>query len=192
MTFSSTVILLFACLALVSGCRSSVRSVGTIASSSETPALPPLATVPFVDLDRYMGDWYIIANIPYFEEEGRVAGMERYTRREDGKIDHTCMFQMESFDARVKEWHAVAEVTNTTTNAEWNVQFFWPFKLEYRIIDLAPDYSWAAVGHPSRKYFWVLARTRALDESTYQGVLDRAAAQGFDLSEVTLVAQPPA
>jgi apolipoprotein D and lipocalin family protein len=174
-------------LGALAGCRS---PAGQGPAQPAATDLPPLRTVARVDLPRYMGDWYVIANIPYFAEEGKVATIERYTLRPDGKIDNTFIFRKESFDAKEQQWHAVAEVTNPSTNAEWQVQFFWPFKVEYRVMDLAPDYSWAAVGHPSRKYFWVLARTPTLDPATYQGILDRAAAQGYDLSEVTKVPQP--
>ncbi|WP_438481574.1 lipocalin family protein [Oleiharenicola lentus] len=183
----SLTILFLVCATLFTGCQS--RTSGN-SDKQAAENLPPLKTVAHVDLPRYMGDWYVIANIPYFAEEGKVASIERYELRPDGKIENTFIFKKDSFDAKEKEWNAVAEITNTTTNAEWNIQFFWPFKVEYRIIDLAPDYSWAAIGHPSRKYFWVIARARTLDEKTYQGILARAAAQGFNISEVTKVPQP--
>lgn len=176
---------------LIAAAMAGCRSLSNHPPAAKTPDnLPPLRTVERVDLPRYMGDWYVIANIPYFAEEGKVATIERYTLRPDGKIDNTYLFRKESFDAKEQQWHAVAEVTNATTNAEWNVQFFWPFKLEYRVIDLAPDYRWAVVGHPSRKYLWVLSRTPTLDPTIYQGILNRTAAQGYDLSQVTLVPQP--
>jgi apolipoprotein D and lipocalin family protein len=62
------------------------------------------------------------------------------------------------------------------------VQFFWPFKGKYWIIDLADDYSYAVVGHPNRKYLWILSRTPVMDATVYQQVLNRIAAKGFDLS----------
>jgi apolipoprotein D and lipocalin family protein len=169
-------------LAIFTGCSST--------ASKPKSDLPPLKTVSNVDLPRYMGDWYVIANIPYFAEEGKVATIERYELLPNGKIENTFIFRKDNFDTKEKEWHATAEVTNVATNAEWKVQFFWPFKLEYRVIDLAPDYTWAAVAHPSREYFWILSRTRTLPDATYKGILDRAAAQGIDVTQVTKVPQP--
>ncbi len=161
-----------------------------LAGLSSAASLPPLQTVPHVELDRYMGDWYVIANIPYFAEKDKVATIERYELGPNGKIANTCIFRKKLFTAPEKQWRATATVVNQTTNAEWRVQFFWPVKLPYLVIDLDPDYRWAVVGHPSRHYLWILARERALSDTVYQGILERAAAQGYDTSDIVKVPQP--
>ena len=66
------------------------------ASSSK---LPPLRTVPFVDLERYTGRWYVIANIPYFLERGKVASYDTYARRPDGTFTNDFTFRRGTFDA---------------------------------------------------------------------------------------------
>lgn len=152
---------------------------------------PPLRTVPYVDLDRYLGDWHVIANIPYFLENGKVATLDRYARRPDGRLDNIFIFRRDSFDAPQEQWNGVAWVHDTTTNAEWRVQFIWPVRLTYLIIELDPDYRWAVVGHPSRNYLWVLARDRALPDDVYADILRRIAAQGYDPTKVAKVPQPP-
>ncbi len=150
----------------------------------------PLPTVSHVDLTRFPGDWYVIAHIPYWLEEGKVATYDRYRLREDGLMDNEFWFRRGSFDAPEEVWKGIAWVHDKSTNAEWRVQFIWPFSIAYLIIDLDPDYRWAVVGHPSRDYFWILARDRHIPESTYDGILIRAAAKGYDVDRIAKVPQP--
>lgn len=151
---------------------------------------PALVTVPQVDLDRYLGTWYVIANIPYFLENGKVATADRYARRPDGRFENVYVFRRGSFDTPEEEWHGVAWLPDAKDPTRWKVQFLWPFAADYLIIDLDTDYRWAVVGHPSRDYLWVLARERHLDAAIYQGILDRAKAQGYDPARIQPVPQP--
>jgi apolipoprotein D and lipocalin family protein len=64
------------------------------------------------------------------------------------------------------------------------VQFFWPFRGDYWIIDLAEDYGYAVVGAPDRKYLWILSRTPQMDPVLYQNIVDRVAQKGFDISKL--------
>jgi apolipoprotein D and lipocalin family protein len=150
-----------------------------------------LKPVPRVDLPRFMGRWYVIAHIPYSLERGKVATYDEYTLRPDGRIDNVFGFRKGSFDAPEQTWRGIAWVVDPVTNAEWRVQFLWPLRAAYVVTDLDPAYRWAVVGHPSRRYLWVLARDRALPEKQYQALLARAATQGFDTGAVRKVPQPP-
>jgi len=105
-------------------------------------------------------------------------------------MDNIFLFRRGSFAAPEESWKGVAWVHNTVTNAEWRVQFVWPVRLTYLVIDLDPDYRWAVVGHPSRNYLWILARGRSLPLDTYAGILRRAAAQGYDPAKIAKVPQP--
>ncbi len=163
---------------------------GCLLTGCATTARPPLKTVARVDLDRYLGDWYVIANIPYLLENGKVATLDRYARRPDGKMDNIFIFRKGSFDAPEQQWRGISWVHNRETNAEWRVQFIWPFRVPYLVIDLDPDYRWAVIGHPSRNYLWVLARGRSLPDDVFAGILGRAADQGYDVSRVAKVPQP--
>lgn len=169
-----------AAVALLAGC-----------STASTNTMPPLRTVSQVDLPRFMGTWYVIAHIPYSLERGKVATYDRYEMRPDGRITTIYGFRRGSFDAPERQWRGVSWVVNEETNAEWRVQFLWPFRLPFLIVDLdKEDYAWSAIGHPSRNYFWVLARERSLPEDVYRAILERAAAQGYDISRVAKVPQP--
>ena len=159
-------------------------------SGCTTMTNPPLRTVPHVDLDRYSGRWYVIANIPYFLEKGKVASYDTYAKRPDGKLDNIFTFRKGGFEAPEKSWHGTAEVTNTVTNAEWKVGFIWPVTSTYLVLELDPDYRWAVVGTPGRGLLWILARERHLSTADYEHILGLIGKQGYDRTKIVPVPQP--
>ena len=82
-----------------------------------------------------------------------------------------------------------AFVVENSGNAKLKVQFFWPFRAKYWIIDLADDYSYAVIGHPDRKYLWILSRTSTMDEIIYQQIISRIKEKGFDISKIKITNQ---
>lgn len=168
-----------------------LTAVAVIGLSTGCSAMSePLKTVSHVDLPRYMGDWYVIANIPYFAEKNCFDSIESYALRPDGDIDNWFTCRKGSFSAPMKrKATAVITVKDKETNAYWSVHFFKIIAIKYLIIDLDPDYQWAVVGHPSRNYGWVLARSKTLPDATYQGIMDRLKAQGYDITRFAKVPQ---
>jgi len=155
-----------------------------------TSVKEPLRTVSHVDLPRYMGDWYVIANIPYFAEKDCYDSIESYALRPDGDIDNWFTCRKKSFDAPMKRLaNAKATVTDTNTNAEWRVGVFKVISVKYMVLDLDPNYQWVVVGHPSRKYGWIMARSKVLADPIYSGILQRLAAQGYDTGKFQKVPQ---
>jgi apolipoprotein D and lipocalin family protein len=150
----------------------------------------PLKPVPHVDLPRYMGDWYVIANIPYFGEKNCVGSIESYALRADGDIDNAFSCRKKSLDAPLERvTNARVKVHDKFTNAEWRVRFFKVLSVKYLVLDLDPEYQWVAVSHPSRRYGWVFSRSETLPEETYKAILSRLAAQGYDITRFAKVAQ---
>lgn len=148
----------------------------------------PLRSVEHVDLPRYMGDWFVVANIPYFAEKDCHDSVESYALRPDGGIDNRFACREDSFDAPMtQKLSTVASVYDKRTNAEWRVPFFKVLRIQYFVIDLDPEYQWAVIGHPSRRYGWVLSRTRTLPQPTYAGILERLRSQGYDTSQFVIV-----
>ena len=156
-----------------------------------------LKTVPYVDLERYMGDWNVIANIPNFIEKGCVSSVESYALRPDGKIDN--WFVCKKADGREKKLTSLAWVHNTQTQAEWKVRFNLdsflgripvPLRFSYLVIDLdSENYSYAVVGHPSRKLLWIMARDRNMDENLYQELIKKIVTQGYDPTKIVRLSQ---
>lgn len=140
---------------------------------------PPLSTVDSVDVNKYLGKWYEIASLPFSRQEGCTCTTAEYEILETGvlKVTNTC-----KKDGEIEQAIGKAFVVEETNNAKLKVQFFWPFKGDYWVIDLAKDYSYAVVGVPSRKYCWILSRTKSMDNETYEGILNRIKDKGFDIS----------
>jgi apolipoprotein D and lipocalin family protein len=154
---------------------------------------PPLEVVKEVDLGRYLGQWYEIASFPQHFQRGCVASRATYSRRDDGRIAVVNECRDRSFDGELRRAEGVAWVTNPQESpAKLKVQFFWPFRGDYWIVELDRDYRYAAVGHPSRNYLWILARTPVLDPTLYRALTARLETKGYDLSRLRPTPQRPA
>ena len=162
-------------------------SILLIVSGCQT--MKPIHTVDYVDLDRFMGDWYVIANIPTFIEKNAYNAVETYRLDEDGTVATTFRFNKGSADGPVKEYHPRGFVRDDPSNAVWGMQFIWPFKTEYRIIYLNEDYTTTVIGRTKRDYVWIMARTPAMQEEEYAAILDFLKDQGYDLQKVQKVPQ---
>jgi apolipoprotein D and lipocalin family protein len=154
-------------------------------------AQPPLDVVADVDLDRYLGRWYEIASFPQRFQTGCVATTADYSPRDDGRIRVVNECRDGSFEGNLRRVDGVAWVTDPQrSQAKLKVQFFWPFRGDYWIIALDPEYRYAVVGHPSRDYLWILSRTPTMDPAIYATLLAGIEAQGFDLERLTPTPQP--
>ncbi len=146
-------------------------------------------TVGAVDLSRYVGDWYEVARFPNrFEAKCSADVMASYRRQDDGTIEVTNSCR--KADGTITTAKGVARIVDTS-NAKLKVRFapaflsFLPLVWgDYWILGLQPEYRWAVVGSPDRKYLWVLSRTPAMDEREYTQAVDRAQANGFDVSRL--------
>jgi len=150
---------------------------------------PPLETVPYVDLDRFMGDWYVIATIPTFIEKGAHNAVETYELNDDGTIATTFVFREDSFDGERKVYTPKGFVRNTETNAEWGMQFIWPVKADYRVVYLADDYSQTVIARNKRDYVWLMARTPEIPESDYAAIRTMIGDMGYDLDKLVKIPQ---
>lgn len=137
-----------------------------------------------VDLKSYLGDWYDIGHYPVSFQRNCYGSMANYSLNEDGtiKVINTC--NKGSLDGPKKEVEGKAWVVDKTTNAKLKVQFFWPFKGDYWILEYGDDYKWAIVGHPKLEYLWILSRTPTLDEATLSYILQRITEYGYDTDKI--------
>lgn len=152
-------------------------------------SMPPLEPVDSVDLERFMGDWYVIANIPTFVEKGAHNAVETYRLDDDGTIATTFTFRKDAFDGPEKQYHPRGYVRDTQSNAEWGMQFVWPFKGDYRIIYLEDDYSTTIIGRNKRDYVWLMAREPQISASEYANAVQIIADAGYDVSDLQRVPQ---
>ena len=156
----------------------------TNAAQSQT-----LETVPSVDLNKYSGKWYEIASYPQRFQKGCHCTTAVYTLSEKGYVIVENRCNKGSVNGEQSYIKGKAFVEEGSEKSKLKVQFFWPFKGKYWIIDLADDYSYAVVSHPNRKYLWILSRTPKMDEAVYQQILKRLDAKGFDLQKIQTTKQ---
>jgi apolipoprotein D and lipocalin family protein len=150
---------------------------------------PPLRTVEYVDLERFMGDWYVIASIPTFIEKGAHNAVESYRLEADGSIATTFTFRKNGFDGPEKVYRPRGFVRNTQTNAEWGMQFVWPIKADYRVIWLDSEYTETVIGRNKRDYVWIMARSPQIPSANYKRMVEHIRASGYDVSLLVRVPQ---
>ena len=164
------------CLLFLTGCAT-------------TTVRAPLETVEKVDLERFMGAWYVIACIPTFIETEAYNAIEDYQLEPDGTIATTFTFNKGGFDGPLKRYTPRGFVVDRETNSTWGMQFIWPFKSEYLITYVAPDYSQTVISRSKRDHAWIMARTPQIPEADFQRLLKELSDQGYDLTKLRKVPQ---
>ncbi len=150
---------------------------------------PELETVDYVDLERFMGDWYVIANIPTFLEKGAHNAVENYSLNDDGTIATTFTFRDDGFDGKLKEYNPKGFVLDDESNARWGMRFIWPIKADYRIVWLDDEYTQTIIARQDRDYVWIMARTSSIPDADYDELIRFVESIGYDVSKVQRVPQ---
>jgi len=150
--------------------------------------MPSLEPVESVDLERFMGDWYVIASIPTAIEKKAYNAVESYELNEDGAISTTFTFRKGGFDGPQKTYTPTGFVKDES-NAVWAMQFVWPIKADYRIIYLNDDYSQTVIGRNKRDFVWIMARTPVIPEADYQRLVGLVDSVGYDVAALKEVPQ---
>ena len=163
--------------ALISGC----------ASQNQSPVKP----VSSVNLNQFMGDWYVIACIPTVIETETYKAIESYQLEKDGSINTTFVFRKGGFDGPEKRYNPRGFVVENTGNAVWGMQFIWPFKSEFIIAYLDKDYTSTIIARNARDYVWIMARTPFINDSQYQELTKTVANLGYGVSKLRKVPHQP-
>ena len=148
-----------------------------------------METVEYVDLERFMGPWYVIANIPTIIEKGAHNAVENYELNDDGTVATTFTFRKGGFDGKLKEYNPKGFVLDTESNARWGMRFVWPLKSDYRIVYLDDDYATTVIGRQARDYLWIMARTPTIPDDKYREIVEFAGELGYDTSKIERVPQ---
>jgi apolipoprotein D and lipocalin family protein len=164
--------------------------LGTLAlmlsACSSSPAIP---VAERVDIERFMGDWYVIANIPTSMEKGAHNAVESYRRDADGSIATTFTFRDGAFDGPEKVMHPRGFVRDHESNAIWGMQFVWPIKAEYLIAHVDAAYTETIIARSRRDYVWIMARTPQIPEADFERLARKVADLGYDVSKLERVPQ---
>ena len=146
-----------------------------------------LKTVPYVDLEKFMGDWYVIANIPTFLEKNIFNAVEKYTLDSDGTIQTEFSFNKGGFDGERKSYKPRGFIKDTNSNALWGMQFIWPIKADFRVVYVANDYSYTIIARNKRDYVWLMSRNPEMDEETYSQAINFIEEIGYDIDKIVKV-----
>jgi len=166
---------ILACAGLLGGCQ--------------TASLPPLDTVSRVDLQRFMGDWYVIAHIPTWPERNAWNAVESYRLEADGTVATTFTFREGSAHGKSRRMTPTGYVVDTASNAVWGMQFIWPVKADFRIAYLSEDYGVTVIARQKRDYVWVMARSPQIPQPQYEEIVRRIATWGYDVAKLRRVPQ---
>jgi len=139
---------------------------------------PQLNTVKKIDIKKYLGTWYEIARYEHFFEKDCKNVTATYSLKENNeiKVINKCTNINTN---KIKEAIGSAYSTNET-NSKLKVSFFWPFYGDYWILDIDENYTYAIIGEPSRKYFWILSREKELDSNLKKEILNKLPSYGYD------------
>ena len=144
-------------------------------------SVKPMPVVDYVDLERFMGDWYVIATIPTFLEKDAFNPVETYQLSSDGSIATTFTFNKGGLNGPEKIYRPRGFVEDKSTNAIWGMQFIWPIRADYRIVYLDDDYQQTIIGRNNRDYVWIMARTPTISQEDYSNLVTLVGALGYDL-----------
>ncbi len=145
-----------------------------------------VTTVPYVELQRYLGHWFEIASIPSWFQKPCVGGTTAdYRLLNDGSISVVNSCLRASDEVLISQGRAF--VADTETNAKLLVSFVnfqgnWLFPGDYWILGLGRNYEYAVVGEPTRNYGWILSRTCSLPQETISDIINLLTEQGYDIN----------
>jgi apolipoprotein D and lipocalin family protein len=150
---------------------------------------PPIETVDRLDLQRFMGDWYVIAHIPAPLEDNAYNAVESYRLTDDGRVATTFRFREGAFDGEAYTYRPTGFVREDSGNAVWDMQFFWPVRFEYRVVYLDDAYRRTIIGRRARDYAWIMARSPEISESAYRELVTVLRQRGYDTDRLRRVPQ---
>jgi len=150
---------------------------------------PTIKMANQVDLDRFMGDWYVIGNIPTPIEKGIWNAKENYKMNEDGTIATTFTFNKDSADGEFKEYTPKGFVRDEKfpSNAVWGMQFIWPIKAEYVIMHVDEEYQETIIGRSKRDYLWIMGRDPKMSEERLNALIEMSVEEGYDRDAIRMV-----
>jgi apolipoprotein D and lipocalin family protein len=141
----------------------------------------PLPTAENVNIDLFMGRWYVHGYTPIIVDKNAHNAIEHYRLDADEKIQTTYQFRDGGFDGEIKTHTPVGWVhEKVASKAEWRMQFIWPFSADYIILHVDADYSETIVAHPSRKYAWIMLRDDMVSDADYDRLLSKLETAGYD------------
>lgn len=144
----------------------------------------PHKTVEKVDLKKFAGKWYSLYSIPTPFDKNSIQTTTTYTLNKDGYYN-VFTTGKKTTDNEDHTYTSKLFPVEGTGNGQMKAQFLWPFKVDYWVIDLADDYSWVVVGHPDKKFLFIMSRKPSMDKKLHEELVAKCKAMGYDTDKLT-------
>ena len=162
-------------------------SVGSVLPLSSWAA-PEAKAIDKLDLEKFMGSWYVLAGRFTKHEAGAFNGIETYKLDPDeSNIKITYEFNKDSLTGKKETIPQKGWVVNKESKAHWKVSPMWPIRFNYLVLAVADDYSWTAVGVPDQKYLWIMARDWKNPEASVEKAVKALEKIGYDTTIATKI-----
>jgi len=162
------------------------RTASRKLTASETP----------IEIERFMGKWNVLANIPItaLGEQNYYNCVENYAWDAEHSRVQVVYNYCRAGDDKLEEARQHGYIQDTKTNTTWSLHpkfgIYLPLNLGYLVLHTAPDYSWTMIGVPDRKFLWVMTAARPSPKdpqpwpvSADRAAMDRVRAKGSGKSE---------
>lgn len=159
-----------------------------ISMSNTCSTNQPMRTVDYVELETFMGTWFIIGYTPILVDKKAHNGVEHYYLDGSGKILTTYQFREGSASGKIKTYQPTGFV-HGENNAEWRMRFIWPFKAKYLIYYLSKNKKDTIITHPNRKYAWIMSRKSYMTEERYKSFIKMLEADNFNTEAIRKMPQ---
>jgi len=144
-----------------------------------------------MDVQKYMGKWYVVGHVPTFIDRNTSNGVEEYVWDEASKQINVKFTYMDLARTKTSTVLQTATLVNEY-NTEWKLSVpvsFVSLSLSYLIMHFEDDYSACIVGNPGRQVLYIMARTPEMDPALYEKMLNISEGQGYTRSDIKLVPQ---
>ncbi|MBK1880092.1 lipocalin family protein [Pelagicoccus mobilis] len=150
------------------------------ACSTDNVPNQPLAKQ--IDIERFMGTWYVHGHSPTFMDKQAYSATETYELSDNGKIQTTYRFRNGGLDGKYKTYRPVGRIHDTENNAEWRMKFFGFINAPYYILYVDSNYQTSVVGHPGKEMAWIMSRSPEIDEELYIRLKAELESRDYELS----------
>jgi apolipoprotein D and lipocalin family protein len=143
-------------------------------------------TVHYVDIERFMGPWYVQGHTPLVIDDHSSNQIESYELKDDGTI--ATSFTFERFGRKIT-LNPKGRVANKETNSHWKMQFVWPLTSDYLIVRLDADYGTTVISVPGKNLIWIMSRDAEMTDDAYKAIVDDLASDGYAVDKIRRVPQ---
>jgi apolipoprotein D and lipocalin family protein len=152
-------------------------SLGLLAGCEDEP----LPVAEDLNLQRLQGKWFEIAKLPRATQADCTATTAEYSFKSKTELLVINECKLGSPNGPNHRAAARAVVTDPDVPAKLSLDFGFAYG-DYWILEHGEDYEYVVIGHPTRNYFWVIAREPRLSEEVLSGIRERAKANGFPIA----------